>query len=82
MNEGWICPRCGTINAPWKSKCDCTSNEDTAHKDINTYPYNPLEDYTNTKTGDNLWSDSLNHTITCPENPYKAYYTEKPHRTY
>lgn len=20
---GWECPRCGTINAPWKDKCDC-----------------------------------------------------------
>ena len=21
--NGWICPRCGTVNAPWKDKCDC-----------------------------------------------------------
>ena len=20
---GWACPRCGRINAPWKSQCDC-----------------------------------------------------------
>ena len=20
---GWACPRCGKINAPWKSQCDC-----------------------------------------------------------
>lgn len=20
---GWTCPRCGRINAPWKSQCDC-----------------------------------------------------------
>ena len=25
--RGWECPRCGRINAPWKSSCDCaTSN--------------------------------------------------------
>lgn len=23
---GWECPRCGRINAPWKSSCDCNSN--------------------------------------------------------
>ena len=21
---GWACPRCGRINAPWKSNCDCS----------------------------------------------------------
>ena len=21
--QGWECPRCGRINAPWKSQCDC-----------------------------------------------------------
>jgi hypothetical protein len=20
---GWICPRCGQVNAPWIEKCDC-----------------------------------------------------------
>lgn len=23
---GWACPRCGRINAPWKSQCDCAGN--------------------------------------------------------
>jgi hypothetical protein len=21
--QGWICPRCNRVNAPWVSKCDC-----------------------------------------------------------
>lgn len=24
--RGWECPRCGRINAPWKSQCDCAGN--------------------------------------------------------
>ena len=23
---GWACPRCGRINAPWRSQCDCSGN--------------------------------------------------------
>ena len=23
MNEGWICPRCGRVNAPFTPYCDC-----------------------------------------------------------
>ena len=25
--EGWICPRCGKVNAPWVMQCSC--NRDT-----------------------------------------------------
>ena len=23
MNEGWICPRCGRVNAPFAMQCNC-----------------------------------------------------------
>lgn len=23
MNQGWVCPKCGKVNAPWKESCDC-----------------------------------------------------------
>lgn len=23
MLEGWICPRCKRVNAPWVERCDC-----------------------------------------------------------
>lgn len=24
--SGWLCPRCGRINAPWVRQCDCSRN--------------------------------------------------------
>lgn len=24
IEYGWACPRCGRVNAPWKSTCDCS----------------------------------------------------------
>ena len=26
MKEGWLCPRCGSINAPFIDQCTCKSN--------------------------------------------------------
>lgn len=26
MKEGWICPRCGKVNAPFIGACDCKPN--------------------------------------------------------
>lgn len=23
---GWVCPRCGSINAPWVRQCNCSEN--------------------------------------------------------
>lgn len=31
--QGWECPRCGRINAPWKSQCDCSVNNWTITSD-------------------------------------------------
>lgn len=27
--RGWICPKCGRVNAPWKPSCDCVSTQTT-----------------------------------------------------
>lgn len=28
MMEGWICPRCKRVNAPWVSQCSCFDFQD------------------------------------------------------
>ena len=25
--QGWICPKCGRVNAPWMPTCDCVSSQ-------------------------------------------------------
>ena len=31
--QGWECPRCGRINAPWVRQCDCSRNNWTITSD-------------------------------------------------
>ena len=33
--KGWVCPRCGRVNAPWVSQCSCDGN---IYIKINTQP--------------------------------------------
>ncbi len=32
--EGWVCPKCGKVNAPWKPSCDC--NDPRNHLSLET----------------------------------------------
>lgn len=36
QQEGWICPRCKVVNAPWVSRCSCT------HRYVPITPYDPI----------------------------------------
>lgn len=46
---GWVCPVCGAVNAPWKSKCDCAGQIKT---DRWVYQPNPYCSVSSTSTPD------------------------------
>lgn len=27
--QGWICPKCGKVHAPWVPSCECSSKNET-----------------------------------------------------
>lgn len=57
MKEGWLCPRCNKVNAPWVSQCSCKdfySNKNNCNLNI-TEMY--LKD--NWATITNVNSDSI-----------------------
>lgn len=33
MKEGWVCPRCGKVNAPFIKSCDCKPDEAMSNAD-------------------------------------------------
>ena len=52
MKEGWVCPKCGKVLAPWVPECDCYKEHPLAGKPV--YPnydghpvYEPAPYWTN-----------------------------------
>lgn len=37
--QGWICPKCGRVNAPWLPCCDCTVSQTTGTAGNSSVPY-------------------------------------------
>ena len=66
MMEGWLCPRCKRVNAPWVSQCTCTG----CHETITTNT--PV-------TGDPLftWPSDLNWATCCDKAPTALYSSDK-----
>ena len=40
-NMGWICPKCGRVNAPWARFCDCADEQIYDPSHIYTQPIEP-----------------------------------------
>ena len=43
MTEGWKCPVCGIVNAPWVAHCPCAGNPGYTTKSASTNK--PFEQY-------------------------------------
>lgn len=56
--SGWLCPRCGRINAPWVRQCDCSPSSTTISWDKITV--NPCDDW---------WK----HQIKCDDDIFKIH---------
>lgn len=53
MNHGWVCPKCGKVNAPWKESCDCVQ---VSPNIIYYYPQ-PWNPYINPLPYTPTWTD-------------------------
>ena len=67
MFYGWVCPRCGRVNAPWKGSCDCFNDIPAPNTPPNT-PF-PLAPY---YEPDNPQTPYYNPPIETP-NPFDPY---------
>ena len=45
MQEGWVCPKCGRVNAPFVDHCPCSSIDNIKVNPIPYYPYPYVQPY-------------------------------------
>ena len=68
--QGWECPRCGRINAPWVRQCDCTRNNwDITWKDTTTDDDEWWKKYVTTCTADTFKVHPDGTVYTTARNP-------------
>ena len=65
INYGWVCPRCGRVNAPWVSQCNCTGSPFVKTSASSAYSASPCQTCSNNPA--NGGSGNCNCTLgTCP----------------
>ena len=55
-NNGWICPKCGKVHAPWVPSCECNNS--------------PIQ--YGTGTGDTTGIDKMKFNTTCTSENFGA----------
>lgn len=62
---GWICPRCGKVNAPWAPECECSADVMPWWKELecgsSKFYENPTYT-TSTTSNDSTYSTQSNST--------------------
>ena len=73
MSYGWVCPKCGRVNAPWKDHCDCDGGSGPIWKfDYDNPPYRWYYELPKGPTKPYEWGDTpgwWNQGPTCEIKP-------------
>jgi len=74
--QGWECPRCGHINAPWVRQCDCSrSNNYTITSDLTYKPERWGDNYNITEIQSKINPNITAWNCTNPNNCHTPHYT-------
>lgn len=73
--QGWECPRCGRINAPWVRQCDCSrSNNYTITSDLTYKPERWGDNYNTTEIQAKIDPNVTAWSCTNPNNCHTPHY--------
>ena len=61
--QGWECPRCGRVNAPWVRQCDCSNNWTINCGDKSGYSNPWWKDYITGCDADNVLNNPNKYTV-------------------
>lgn len=73
--QGWECPRCGHINAPWVRQCDCSRSNYTITSDLTYKPERWEANYNITEIQSKIDPNVTAWNCTNPNNCHTPHYT-------